>query len=183
MLQVEHLPRQRYRVRSGLGLVVRIIGLSLVGLGFWIGVIPLISNFVDWLLGEITTNAVIELLPGTMIGILVGIPLLCTGWAMAFLRHSVEIDLVENRVTETNDFLIWKRQKGYPLAHVRRVLLNSTATRGRDTTRYYVNALIEMREALVSVASEPARREQEVRDVANELAEILRVELNSEDLE
>lgn len=177
---VEHLPRQRFRIRSGFGIVVRILGLAFVGLGVWIGVIPFLSNLANWMLGQISTNALIECLPGTLIGMSIGIPMLGIGWAMAFLRHSVEIDLVENCVTELNDFLIWKKRKTCPLSHVRSVVLNSTATRGKDTTSYYVNVLIETNDDHLKVVSEPASGELHVRNVANQLAEILKVEVNDQ---
>ncbi len=177
ILKVEQLADQRFRVRSGFGLLVRMLGLALVGLGAWIGVEPLFLNLFDWMLGHIPTSALVECLPGVFIGMVIGVPMLCVGWAMAFLRHSVEIDLYKKSLTEINDYFVWKARKNYPLDSVKSVLLISTCTRGKETTRHYVKAQITTNADVVTVVSEPARREQDVREIANQLAAILGVAL------
>lgn len=180
MLKIEKMTEQRFRIRSKFGIVARILGLAFVGFGCWIGVTPFLLNCLYWILGRISTGAMIACVPGMLIGIVIGVPMLCVGFAMAFLGHRVEIDLAEKRVTDVNDFLIWKSRKSYSIAEVKKVLLNTTILRGKDMTRYYVNALIVTNVDSVTVVSEPATREEEVREVARQLAEILGVTLEDE---
>lgn len=112
-----------------------------------------------------------------MIGIAIGFPILCVGLAIAFLRHSFEVNPVDKNVTEINDFLIWKIRKSHLFTEVKSVALSVTEQLETDTKRYFVNIHIAASNYLVTVVSEPARHEQEVRKIATQLAEILGVTL------
>lgn len=175
MPSIQQTGHQRFRLSNDWGLLLRLIGLPLVGFGLWIGVWPTAANMYGWLSGSLPTQLVLECIPGMVIGMVIGIPLLCVGWVMTFLRHNIVIDQREKQVTEIKDFLIWQFRNSCPFTDIKQIEFEITTNRGNNETKYYANATIATQESRMNAVTLPARREEEVREIAGQLAELIGV--------
>jgi len=181
MPSIQQMAQQRFRISNDWGLLIRLIGLPFVGFGLWIGVWPTAANVFDWLSGSLPTPLLLECIPGTLIGTVIGVPLLCVGWAMAFLRHNIVIDQREKQVTEIKDLLIWRFKKTFPFTDIQQIEFEITVSRGKDETNYYANATIATKTNRLTAVTLPARREADVREIAGRLAELIGVPMRDKD--
>lgn len=175
MPSIQPIGPQQFRISNNWGLLLRLIGLPFVGFGLWVGVWPTAANVFDWVSGSLPTPFLLECIPGMLIGTVIGIPLLCVGWAMTFLRHNIVIDQREKQITETRDILIWRFNKSFPFTDIQQIEFEITASRGKDETNYYANAIIVTKTDRLAAETLPARREEEVRVIADQLAELIGV--------
>lgn len=177
MPHIELTGDDRYLITNELGFLARLLGLPLVGFGAWVGLWPVLANLVDWLSDRLTTVQFVELIPGMLIGMIVGLPLLGVGWALAFFQSRLEIDLVERKITSIKDFRIRSFRKSYSLDDIDRVAVEFSTNRTQSKTDYYANVIIATKAEQLTVATWPARQEDEARKLARELSELTGITL------
>lgn len=104
------------------------------------------------------------------------------GWALAFMRRRVIVDMSHGEVEEANDFIVYRRPKTHPLSSFKKVLLVEIVNRSRDgKTRYShdVRLISQARNDYVLTAS--MQEEEKAEEFGRALAKLTRLPFEVQD--
>lgn len=114
----------------------RLFGVPFLVTGGYLGY-HLVGGLVDLLAGR---APILEMLPGTLVLLLVALAFLTPAWLLLFSRATIEIDRATRSVTYVRDFRFYKRRETRALSEFQRIevdLLSVSANRQSRARRAY----------------------------------------------
>lgn len=104
------------------------------------------------------------------------------GWALAFMRRKVTVDVSRGEVEEANDFLVFRRPTTHALSSFKKVLLVEIVSKSKEgKTRYFydVRLIGQAKKDFVLAAS--MQEEEKAEEFGKTLAEVTRLPFEIQD--